>query len=128
MVTGSSLSILALQIVDLQLRSARSISSEDSCCQSASVVGNEAYGSLSVIGLRYLLIRIILHLSLKRLEVIGLMFLILLEVSDENSTFWGRTKPGMSSFHMHFNMSLAQRTIPAVQGVLIVALVEHWHR
>jgi hypothetical protein len=125
MVTGSSLSILTPQIVDLRLRSARSISSGDSCCLSASVVGNESNGSLSVIGLRYILIRIILHLSLKRLEVIGLMFLILLEVSGKNSTFFVATKPRMSSFHMHFNIPLAQRTIPAVQGVLIVALVEH---
>jgi hypothetical protein len=125
MVTGSSLSILALQIVDLRLRSARSISSGDSCCQSANIVGNEAYGSLSVIGLRYSLRKTKLHLSLKRLEVIGLTFLIPLEVSGKNSTFLGTTKPGMSSFHMHFNIPLAQRTIPAVQGVLIVALVEH---
>jgi hypothetical protein len=105
MVTGSSLSILSLQIVDLRLRRAKSISSGDSCCRSVNVVENDAYGSLPVIGLRYLLIRIILHLSLKWLEVTGLMFVILLEVSGKNSTFLGATKQGMSSFHMHFNIT-----------------------
>lgn len=96
-----------------------SISSGDSYCRSVNVVENEAYGSLPVIGLRYLLIRIILHLSLKWLEVIGQIFLIPLEVSGKNSTILGTT----SLECYQFQHTTGQEYDPAPQGVLIVALV-----